>query len=257
MTLEEIKASYPYLYETHMHTSESSACGHATGAEMARCYKENGYTGIIITDHNWGGNTSTDRTLPWEEWLDKFFEGYENAKAEGEKIGLQVFQGYEAGYHGQEFLIYGFTTEELKKHPKLWTATVEEQLEIVHSFGGLVIQAHPYREADYIKGVITYEDYVDGLEIVNGSHSNPADGKRDRAIYDDRAIALCKRCGLPGTAGSDQHDTRPIMSGVMFKTPLKDIHDYVDRIKNGGDYILTNGRQWFTKDGDLLLKIRD
>ena len=40
-----------YLYETHMHTKESSACAHNTGAEMARAYKEAGYTGIIITDH--------------------------------------------------------------------------------------------------------------------------------------------------------------------------------------------------------------
>ena len=40
-----------YLYETHMHTSEASACAGSTGAQMARAYKEAGYTGIIVTDH--------------------------------------------------------------------------------------------------------------------------------------------------------------------------------------------------------------
>ena len=47
-----------YLYETHMHTSEGSACGQSAGAEMARAYAENGYTGIIVTDHFFYGNTA-------------------------------------------------------------------------------------------------------------------------------------------------------------------------------------------------------
>ena len=46
-----------YLYETHMHTSEASACAGSTGAQMARAYKEAGYTGIIVTDHFFYGNT--------------------------------------------------------------------------------------------------------------------------------------------------------------------------------------------------------
>ena len=40
-----------YLYETHMHTCLSSACGVSTGKEHVRFYKERGYTGIIMTDH--------------------------------------------------------------------------------------------------------------------------------------------------------------------------------------------------------------
>ena len=29
-----------YLYDTHVHTSEGSACGQNTGAEMARAYQK-------------------------------------------------------------------------------------------------------------------------------------------------------------------------------------------------------------------------
>lgn len=257
MTLEEIRAKYPYLYETHMHTKEGSACARNSGYEMARAYKENGYTGVIITDHNWGGNTAVDRSLPWEQWLDKFFEGYYHAKEEGDKIGLQVFLGYEAGYGGPEFLIYGFSVDDIKKHPELKNATVEEQLEIIHSINGMVIQAHPYREASYISEVITYENFVDGLEIVNACHSNSPDKCRDKCVYDEKAIALGKKCNLPGTAGSDQHSVEPILGGVAFPTKLTDIHDYIRRIKNREDYVLTNGRQWFTKEGDLILTCSD
>ena len=92
-----------YLYETHMHTSEASACAGSTGAQMARAYKEAGYTGIIVTDHFFYGNTSVDRSLPWEEWVRRFCLGYEHAKAEGERIGLSVFFGWEACYEGTEF----------------------------------------------------------------------------------------------------------------------------------------------------------
>ena len=52
---ERIRKEYPYLYETHLHTSEGSACGRSTGREIAEACKEYGYAGIFVTDHNWGG----------------------------------------------------------------------------------------------------------------------------------------------------------------------------------------------------------
>ena len=39
-----------YLYETHLHTKESSKCGLVPAAEMVRKYRNAGYTGIVITD---------------------------------------------------------------------------------------------------------------------------------------------------------------------------------------------------------------
>ena len=82
---DTIRKEYPYLYETHLHTSQGSACAHNTGAQMARACKEYGYTGMFVTEHNWSGNTAVDRNLPWEEWVDQFHAGYEGAKAEGER----------------------------------------------------------------------------------------------------------------------------------------------------------------------------
>ena len=108
-----------YLYETHMHTSEASACAGSTGAQMARAYKEAGYTGIIVTDHFFYGNTSVDRSLPWEEWVRRFCLGYEHAKAEGKRIGLSVFFGWEACYEGTEFLVYGLDQAWLLAHPQI------------------------------------------------------------------------------------------------------------------------------------------
>ena len=104
----------PFLYETHMHTCQGSACGRATGKEQARVYKEAGFTGIIITDHFFGGNTAVDRSLPWEERVDLFWKGYEDAKEEGDRIGLDVFFGLEQNIHFDEYLIYGLTKEYIR-----------------------------------------------------------------------------------------------------------------------------------------------
>ena len=80
-----------YRYETHLHTCQSSRCGRSTGAEHARYYKELGYTGIIVTDHFFGGNTAASRKGPWERRVREFCAGYHDAREEGERIGLDVF----------------------------------------------------------------------------------------------------------------------------------------------------------------------
>ena len=82
-----------YLYETHMHTCQGSACGTSTGAEHARFYKQQGYQGIFITDHFFGGNTAAPRSGKWKDRIDHYCSGFEDAWNEGQKIGLDVFFG--------------------------------------------------------------------------------------------------------------------------------------------------------------------
>ena len=105
-----------YKYETHLHTREGSACARATAAEQVRSYYEAGYAGIIVTDHFFNGNTAVPRNLPWEERVNLFCLGYENAKAEGDRLGMDVFFGWESGYYGTDFLIYGLDKDWLLKH---------------------------------------------------------------------------------------------------------------------------------------------
>ena len=61
-----------YRYETHMHTSQASACASSTGAEMARAHLEACYTGIFVTDHFFYGNTAVPADLPWRERVERF-----------------------------------------------------------------------------------------------------------------------------------------------------------------------------------------
>ncbi len=253
MTAQEIQKKYPYLYETHMHTAEGSKCATAFAKDLVKAYKEAGYAGVMVTDHNWGGNTAVDKSLPWEQWLDTFFTGYHNAKDEGDRIGLPVFLGYEATQGcGHDFLIYGFTIEWMKEHPQLRSAGIPEQLELIHSCGGMVIQAHPFRQADYIDQVETYEDYCDGIEMFNAGHLSHKEGEADHSEWNDLAVELANGHHLPGTAGSDQHHIPLFGGGTAFPTPLKDLKDYMDRIRGGSDYVLTDGRFWYDRFGRRL-----
>lgn len=244
---------YPYLYETHLHTSQSSACAGSRGAEMAKACKEAGYKGIIVTDHNWGGNTAVNRHLPWKDWVQGFAAGYEEARRTGEQIGLDVFFGWEAGYAGTEFLIYGLSPEWMLEHPELRRASVKEQYRLVKEGGGLVVHAHPYREEYYIPEIRLFPDYVDGVEGINATHSNPASPAHQNPAFDRRAIRYAGEYGKFMTAGSDIHTTRLLGGGMAFRRPIKDMADFVQALKEGEDYILTDGIKKYDKQGQVLL----
>lgn len=231
-----------YLYETHMHTSEGSACAYNTGAEMARAYYEAGYTGIIVTNHFVYGNTAVDRSLPWHEWVEQYCLGYERAKEEGDRLGLQVFFGWESGYGGPEFLVYGLDKQWLLDHPEIKDATVQEQMELAHAGGGIVCQAHPCREASYIREVRLYPEYVDAVEGMNASHSSLGIEHR-HPEFNDRAIAYAGEHGFPMTAGSDQHTTHMLWGGMVFPRKLKDIHDFCGAVLNREAVKLLDGTE--------------
>lgn len=240
---------YPYLYETHMHTIQASACAGISGADMARAAKAAGYSGVMITDHSWYGNNCIASSLPWDQWIRDFCKGYEDAKGWGDENDFSVFFGYEASYEGTDFLIYGVDKEWLIAHPEIKNASVPEQYRLIHDAGGMVIHAHPCREAEYIKESRFFPEYVDGAEAVNAAHSNSRSTSHNKVIYDKRAIEYAKEYHLRMTAGSDSHNLPLLGGGLAFKRKLDSVEDFCKAILTGEDYIMTNGERWFEKNG--------
>lgn len=232
---------YPYAYETHMHTSQGSKCGRNTGAEMAKAYYEAGYAGIIITDHFYYGNTAPDRDLPWNDWVNEYCKGYEDAKAYGDVVGLDVFFGWEAGYDGTEFLIYGLDKQWLLSHPEIKDATVLEQFELVHKAGGIVIHAHPFREEFYIPEVRLFPEYVDGVEQTNMAHFHKKDITAGY-MFNEKAEKYASEHDFPVTCGSDMHSTDLWYGGMAFTHRLKDIYDFNNSVMNRDCVLLTGDR---------------
>lgn len=230
-----------YLYETHVHTSEGSACAHATGAEMARAYAEGGYTGMIVSDHFYYGNTAVDRNLSWEDWVGQYCLGYEHARAEGEKLGLQVFFAWESTYQGNDFLVGGLDKEWLLAHPEIREASIPEQYALVHEGGGILIHAHPYRQAHYIERVRLFPEYVDGVEVINVSNSDTKAHCLGHPEYNDMAWAYAREHHLPVTSGSDQHLVCMLYGGMVFSRKLEDIHDFAQAVLQGEAQALLAG----------------
>lgn len=252
MRWQEIREKYPYLYETHLHTSQGSACARCTGEEMARAAREYGYTGIFVTDHNWGGNCRVDRTLPWKEWVREYCAGYQDAAKMGESLGLDVFFGMEAGFLGTEFLLYGISEEWLYQHPEIRNADVEALYGMIQENGGMMIHAHPFREEYYIPEIRLFPEFVDGVEGINATHSNAKSPAHNDPAFDERAIAYGKKHALPLTAGSDIHSVSLLGGGMAFKRRLSGAADFIQAVLGDEDYILTNGDNCYTRYGVLI-----
>ena len=159
-----------YLYETHLHTKEASACAKSKGNDYIEAYKKRGYDGIIVTDHFFNGNSCIPKDIPWEQRIDLFCQGYENAKKEGDKQGLKVFLGWEVNFEQDEYLVYGLDADWLKQHPDMLCWNQKTHYEKVTAAGGFVVQAHPFRERPYIHRVNLHPFQCDGWEAANTSN---------------------------------------------------------------------------------------
>ena len=228
-----------YKYDVHLHTAEASACSNSPAADMADKYKAEGYDGIIVTDHFYNGNTCVPRDLPWKEWVEGYCKGYEHAKARGDEIGLDVFFGFEYGNGASDFLVYGLDKSWLLAHEGIMELEMTCFLELVRSEGAFVVHAHPFREADYIRGTLHCPKFVDAVEIVNASHREPK--------YNKRAKLYAQWYDLPVTGGSDSHNTtdRFHPGGVLSPVKFTSVLDYAEAVKAGKVEILD-------PKGDLL-----
>jgi hypothetical protein len=223
------KNSAAYLYETHLHTAGVSKCAVSTGADYIAGYKDKGYSGIIVTDHFFNGNSALPKTLPWKEWVNQFCRGYEEAKEEGERQGLDVFFGWEETFDDcDDYLVYGLGKDWLLEHPEVRSWTRGEQYRAVKEAGGCIVQAHPFRQRYYIAKVILSTGCVDAVEAANGGHEN--------ASFDVLAHRYAQKLGKPMTAGTDIHDASVIYNGEIFGVyldkKLTSIADYVNIILN-------------------------
>ena len=231
-----------YKYETHLHTKQASACGHSGGEEYIEPFFQAGYSGIFVTDHFFGGNTCVSREANWKQRIDEYCSGYEAALAKAESFNrengltgtdreFKVFFGIEQTFNGDDYLVYGLDKKWLYEHPEIETMRHQELFDAVNRANGLMIQAHPFRLRDYIRAIHVHPREVHGVEIYNAGNK-PAEN--------DLAELYARQYNFPVTSGSDIHSVdfmipspeKLPLGGMEFDTPLKDIFDYGQRIKN-------------------------
>lgn len=222
-----------YKYETHCHTSMGSLCARMDVEKVLALYKQHGYDGVFITDHFLNGNTSVKRGRAWSDMIEDYCKPYETALKLGKEYKIDVFFGWEYTYYykgkggkwcgGTDFLTYGLDKEWLLAHPEIMELELPEYCNFVRSNGGFIIQAHPFRDSDYIDMVRLVPKSVDGIEVLNSSR--PDSENRMAEIYADFY-------GLFKTSGSDFHGCdRKWISGVMTEEKLNSPADLFEQLK--------------------------
>ena len=221
-----------YKYETHLHTSPVSRCARATVEETLNFYISQGYDGIFITNHYPTRGFSCDADASYEDVINRLFSDYEAAVSLTEKANIKVFFGVEISLDGTDFLIYGLDKKFYLQNPQLEDMPMRRRLDFLMSEGALVIQAHPFREANYIDHIRLFPRSVHGIEIFNACRTD---------FENQMAEQYAENYGLFKFAGSDNHVAGKIkrLAGMEFDTPLSDEQDFAKRIIAGEGRIFT------------------
>ncbi|MBQ9849477.1 MAG: PHP domain-containing protein [Clostridia bacterium] len=203
-----------FLFDTHIHTKESSACGEVRAADIVARYKSLGYDGIIVTDHmqkkgidRFGGT--------YEENIGCFLKGYHACKALADEK-FKVILGMEIRFleNDNDYLVYGFDEDFLYSRDLAHIPTLEDFMPIAKENGLAVFQAHPFRN----DMVIMPPDIVDGIEVYNG-HGNH-DSRNDIAWH------WAEKFGFRKLSGSDFHGVLTMEpGGVYFEDEINDSKD--------------------------------
>lgn len=225
-----------YKYETHLHTAPVSKCAKASARETLEFYKEQGYDGVFITNHFLDGNINIDRSESYENKINFYFSDYEDGVEIGREIGLKVFMGIETSYGGTDFLIYGLGKEWFLANPQVMDMPMKKKLELMAENGAFVVQAHPFRERDYIDHIRLFPRSVHAVEVINTSNTDFSN--KMSKLYADMYQ-------LPQVAGSDNHTGGNMkhLAGVETEDPINCEADYARMVKDGAAKIFTWERE--------------
>ncbi len=193
-----------------------------------------GFSGMVLTDHFYHGNTGVDRKLPWEEFVRAFENAYLRAKTVGDALDFDVLFGVEENLgEGKEVLLYGITPAFLYAHPELRHARLPEIAALAHSVGAVVVQAHPFRVRDYIPDPMAElpAEYLDGAEVYNACNDD---------LSNRQAKEFADRNGLLYAAGSDAHrDGFVHRAGIACHHRIRTERELADTLRSGNYSLYT------------------
>ena len=200
---------------------------------MVRRYKELGYTGIVIADHFIGGNTHVPDVAPWNERIDRYCEGYRAAKAEGDKIGFDVFFGFELSSYGNDFVVMNIGESWLKRNPDMCEIGLVPLLQRLREAGAFVIHAHPFMMQTWIPMIRLMPQWIDAVEVVNGGKTKTVN---DRALWYFKQYQ--KEFNLQKTASTDTHHADANFTGITLGRRVSDIKELIGEIRAGNHKLM-------------------
>ncbi len=214
-----------FLYETHCHSADGSFCGKISAEGLVEAYVQQGYTGIVLTEHFPISSKFGLEDLPWEKKVEFIENSFFRAEKRGKELGLQVFFGFEYGYLGTDIITYALSADWLRSVPNLKELRVEEYMQLAHEAGGFLVHAHPFRAAKYIRAIRLIPQLTDAVEVVNANRTD---------FENEMARLYAESYALPQSCGSDNHvgfNTR--MCGLLVEERLSSVFDLCEVIRGG------------------------
>lgn len=210
-----------YKYEMHTHTEPVSQCGRVSPRDILKSYLEQGFSGIVLTDHYSPLTWYNHNLIAPQKKIDFYLQSYREMKRLAPS-DFSVMLGIELRHYGtaNDYLIYGVEEEWLKKQGNLMAIWEEKVYRLMHSEGYLVYQAHPFRT-----GIRRCNpDFIDGVEIYNGKTSRECN---------EKAEAWAKQNNKLMVSGSDFHVMRQLArGGIITKKPINNNADLLDMLKS-------------------------
>ncbi len=202
-------------FDIHVHTRQFSDCSFINPEEVIPRALAARLDGLALTEHG-------------TRWPDEPFEAL---RRQAEANGLVLINGQEIyttdarNKMEGEFLVFGID------HSLTGSYSARQLVEVVHSEGGILIAAHPYklsrngRTHYYGAGDGLYHLAVDGLELHHPDHGESALRKARKAM---------EVLGIPGTGGSDAHKPFAIGTFVtLFDAAVRNETDFIREIRLG------------------------
>ena len=217
--------------ELHCHSNDVSACARVDVNDIVKKFTEANYSTLVLSNHFSRGTYDHVGAESWEDWIDKFINGYEKLKAAA-RGKLNVLLGMELRFNANDndYLVFGITRKFLLKYPDIFTLNPHQFHAIAKENGCLFIQAHPFGN----NMQVVPPDALDGVEVFNGHMGHDS--------RNDIAKAWAEKFNLIKTSGTDFHyDSSPANGGILTDKEITTMSELVEILKSG-NYTLNEGQ---------------
>lgn len=187
------------VFEMHAHTSDRSLDSGVRADILVQRAAARGLDGVCLTEHN---------ALWHPDDLQEFQDRHE----------VIVLPAMELGTDAGHILVFGLD----RYRPQL--LQLETLRPVVESEGAAMVLAHPMRAFDGPRpGWNDFPLWFEGVEVINGDHSDSEDGYMDRET---------RSLGLAAVGGSDAHSWQAVgRVATAFSTAVKTLEELVSALR--------------------------
>lgn len=216
--------------ELHCHSMPMSLCARVDNDVIIEKYLNAGYSTIVLANHFNQGTINGHGFKSYKEFADAYIGAYKSLK-EASRGKLEILLGMEMRFNRNinDYLVFGIDEDFIYNNPSAFDMSIDSYHKLVNSYGGLLIQAHPFRNDMTV--VPPY--LLDGVEVFNGHMGHDS--------RNDIANMWADKHSLIKTSGTDFHYADvPVNAGIMTSEKITDMKMLVEILKSGNYTLIKN-----------------